>query len=81
MKIQIDNRLDNVKDLKELTRLLSRTLEKLQSDLQSQPEFLVITADDQEVPESTPVNTIVFRLHKTAIVKTGYFNGDEIILP
>ena len=81
MNIDIDTNLDGAKDLQDLAQRLTTLLNKLQQDLKNQPEFLMITADDQAVPENTPANTIIFRTDETAVIKTGYFDGKSIILP
>lgn len=81
MRISIDSQFDSAKDLKELTKMLTERFQKLEQDLQKQPEFLLVQSAEQNVSKNTPTNTIVFQLDATAIVKTGYYNGEEIILP
>lgn len=81
MRINIDNQFDGIKTLPELAKRLSEVLSQLENDLRNQPEFIVITTEEQEIAAKTPVNTIIFKFDETDIVKTGYYDGEEIILP
>lgn len=81
MKIDIDSQFENFKTLEDLAKKLSIVLNKLQNDLSNQPEFIVVTSEEQEIPKNTPINTIIFKFDEVDIVKTGYYNGEEIILP
>lgn len=80
-RINIDTQFESAKDFDELKRMLQRVLDKLQNDLNNQPGFLVIQSEEQEIPTNTPINTIVFKFDEVDIVKTGFYNGEELILP
>jgi hypothetical protein len=82
MNITLDSQgLTGVKDIGELTKLLTQIFEKLHSDLRNQPHFLVVTSEEQEIPKTLPPNTIIFKFDPTAVVKTGFYNGDNVQLP
>lgn len=81
MKLNIEPNLSGIKDVEELTKVLTQLLSQLRDDLHRQPDFLVVTSDDQEIPKNTPSNTVIFKFDPTATVKTGYYDGENIILP
>jgi NRPS condensation-like uncharacterized protein len=81
MKINLDHNLGDIKDVAELTKALTQLFNKLQDDLHRQPEFLVVTSEDQQIPKDTSSNTVIFKFDETATVKTGYYDGENIVLP
>jgi hypothetical protein len=82
MSIQINTNFDDCKSLDDLKRELNSRLEQLQNQLNNRPDFIVVpNADDFEIPKNTPTNTIIFQFDETDIVKTGYYDGENIVLP
>jgi hypothetical protein len=81
MRIQLDQTFDSAKDLPQLIKLLNEFVDQLQTKLKGQPDFLLITSDDQEIPKSLPANTVVFKFDETDIVKTGFYDGENLQLP
>lgn len=81
MNINIDTNVTSAKSLDELTKLLSAIFEKLRDELQQQPGFIVVTSDEQKIPTNTAANTVIFKFDETAVVKTGYYDGEDIVLP
>lgn len=81
MNITIDTNLDGAKDMSELIQRLTILLNQLQQDLRNQPEFIVITSDEQTIPKNTNVNTILFKFDPIDTVKVGYYDGENQVLP
>lgn len=82
MNVSIDtSQIQAAKDLDKLKSELTKLLTQLEQNLQNQPNFKLLTSAETAVPKSTPANTILLQLDETDVVKVGYYNGNESILP